>query len=76
MYKAKPFFHSGQAMVQLSGLPNNQYDYLSRNIPADHMIKVTVEEDEKELCVNYEDYEYCFQLFHSENYESYFDSQI
>jgi hypothetical protein len=76
MYKAKPFFHSGQAMVQLSGLPNNQYDFLSRNIPADHMIKVTVEEDERELCVNYEDYEYCFQLFQSENYESYFDSQI
>ncbi len=76
MYKAKPFFHSGQAMVQLSKLPNNQCDFLSRNIPSDSMITVTVEGEEKELCVNYEDYEYCYQLFHSENYESYFDSQI
>lgn len=76
MYKAKPFFHSGQAMVQLSKLPNNQCDFLSKNIPSEHMIRVILEEDERELCINYEDYEYCYQLFHSENYESYFDSQI
>ena len=76
MYKAKPFFHSGQAMVQLSKLPNNQCDFLSRNIPTNNIIKVTVEGEERELCINYEDYEYCYQLFHKENYESYFDSQI
>ena len=40
------------------------------------MTQVTMEGGERELCINYEDYEYCYQLFHSENYESYFDSQI
>ncbi len=76
MYKAKPVFHSGQAMVQLSRLPNNQYDFLSRNIPTTSMINVSVEEEEMELCINYEHYEYCIQLLYAENYESYFDSQI
>ena len=76
MYKAKPIFHSGQAMVQLSKLPIIQFDFLSRNIPSDHMINVAVDGEERELCINYEDYEYCYQLIHSDNYETYFDSQI
>ena len=58
-------------MVQLSGLPNNQYDFLSRNIPTGNIINVSVEEEEMELCINYE---HCIQLLYIETYESYFDS--
>lgn len=76
MYKVKPVFHSGQAMVQLSKLPNNQYDFLLRNIPTGNVINVHVEELEMELCINYEHYEHCIQFLYTDNYESYFDSQI
>jgi hypothetical protein len=76
MYKAQPVYHSGLAVVQLSRLPNNQFDYLSRLIPASELLHISIDGEDKELCVPYEDYEHCYQLFHSSNFETYFDSQL
>jgi hypothetical protein len=76
MYKARPVYHSGQAIVQLSGLPHNQIDYLSRIIPASNMLNISVDDENNELCIRYEDYEHCYQLLHSSDFETYFDSQL
>lgn len=76
MYKARPVFHSGLAIVQLSGLPNNQYDFLSEHVPSGNLIYVAIDGEDAELCIHYEDYEHCYQLLHSDNFESYFDSQL
>jgi hypothetical protein len=76
MYKARPVYHSGLAIVQLSELPNNQYDFLSKHVPSGNLINVSIEGEEIEQCIHYEDYEHCYQLLNSNNFESYFDSQI
>lgn len=76
MFKARPVYHSGLAIVPLSKLPISQYDYLSKHIPTGNFITVSIDEDDNELCIHYEDYEHCFQLLHSNNFESYFDNQL
>jgi len=76
MYKARPVYHSGLALVQLSRLPHNQSDYLSRFIPVGDLINVSIDGEDNELCIHYEDYEHCYQLLHSSNFETYFDSQL
>ena len=76
MYKARPVYHSGQAIVQLSRLPNNQFDYLSRIIPAGNFINISIDGEDNELCIRYEDYEHCYQMLHANDFESYFDSQL
>ena len=76
MHKARQVYHSGLAIVQLSGLSHNQYDYLFKNIPSGSLINVSIYGEDNELCVHYEDYEHCYQLLHSNNFETYFDSQL
>ena len=76
MNKARPVYHSGLAIVQLSRLPYNQFDFLSKHVPISNMINVKVDGEEAELCIHYEDYEHCYQLLDAANYESYFDTQL
>jgi hypothetical protein len=76
MYKARPVYHSGQAIVRLSVLPHNQYDFMSKHVPPDKMINVAIDGEDTELCIQYEEYEHCYQLLHSGNFETYFDSQL
>jgi len=76
MYKVRPDYHSGQTIVQLSRLPHNQFDYLSRIIPACDLLNINIDDETDELCIRYEDYEHCYQLLYSSNFETYFDSQL
>ena len=76
MYKVRPVYLSGLAIVQLSMLPHNQLDFMSKHVSPDNFINVAIDGEDTELCIPYEAYEHCYQLLYSGNFESYFDSQV
>ena len=76
MYKVKPVYHAGQAIVQLSELPGIQYEFMVRHIAPDNLVNVIIEDGDAELCIRYEDYEHYYRLLHPVNFELYFDSQL
>ena len=49
MNKARPVYHSGLAIVQLSSLPGVQYDFLSKHVSSDDII----EGNEDVIQINY-----------------------
>lgn len=76
MLKVQPVYHAGMEVVQLSGLPPDQFDFLSEHISSERYIEIHISGEDAELCVPYRDYEYCFQLLCPDHFDIYFDSQL
>jgi hypothetical protein len=76
MEKVKPIFYAGLAYVHISSLPALQYEFLDEHVPSVRRFRLTIEGEQHEDCISYQDYEHWYYLIDPQHFDHYFESQI